>query len=319
MKPLRIIRNSAPIVTLAALLGSPIVSMADVFPLPAPGEDMIGAITTTVAGPEDTLIDVARMNGLGYDEIRAANPAVDAWMPRANSTIVLPKLYLLPAAPREGIVINVAEMRLYYFPKPKAGQPATVETYPVSVGRGDWNTPLVTTRITSKIVDPSWTPPKSIRAEHAENGDPLPSVVKPGPDNPLGKYALRLSLPSYLLHGTNNQYGIGMQVTHGCMRLYDTDIERLYKTVPVGTTVRIVNQRYKAGWHQGVLYFEAHPPLEGPQGAAISKTDMVAALTAATKAAPNYTVDWHQVDLADLEANGVPIAVGPQHSVAIAQ
>lgn len=284
---------------------------ADVFPLPPAGEDMIGAITSIAAGPDDTLIDIARAHDLGYDEIRAANPAVDSWMPRENTTVVLPKYYLLPSGPREGIVINVAEMRMYYFPKPKAGQPAMVETFPVSIGRGDWNTPIVTTRVSGKIVDPTWTPPKSIRAEHAENGDPLPEKIKPGPDNPLGKYALRMTLPSYLIHGTNNEYGIGMQVTHGCMRLYPEDIERLYRNVPIGTPVRIVNQRYKAGWHLGVLYLEAHPPLEGPHGEeARGKTPMVEALTAATKDFPGYAIDWHQVDVTDLESSGIPAAVG---------
>ncbi|MDB6062450.1 MAG: uncharacterized protein JWM78_2553 [Verrucomicrobiaceae bacterium] len=285
-------------------------AQADVFPMPAPGEDMIGAITTVTAGTEDTLIDIARAHDLGYDEIRAANPAVDSWMPRDNTTIVMPKFYLLPAGPREGIVINVAEMRMYYFPKVKPGEPATVETYPVSVGRGDWNTPLVSTRVSGKVVDPSWTPPKSIRAEHAADGDPLPEKIPGGPDNPLGKYALRLSLPSYLIHGTNNQYGIGMQVTHGCMRLYADDIERLYRTVPIGTPVRIINQRYKAGWHQGALYLEVHPPLEGPHGEeARGKTPMVEAITAATKDFPNYAVDWHQVDVTDLESSGIPASV----------
>lgn len=290
---------------------------AEVFPLPPAGEDMIGAIVSITAGPDDTLIDIARANDLGYDEIRAANPGVDAWMPRTDSTVVLPRFYLLPAGPREGIVINVAEMRMYYFPKPKAGQPATVETFPVSIGRGDWNTPLVTTRVASKVVDPVWTPPKSIRAEHAENGDPLPERFEPGPDNPLGKYALRLTLPSYLLHGTNNEYGIGMQVTHGCMRLYAPDIERLYRVVPVGTQVRIVNQRYKAGWHQGVLYLEAHPALEGSHGEDVrGKTPMVEVLTAATKRAPGYPIDWHQVGIIDLESSGIPAPVGSTQSAA---
>ena len=297
---------------LFAVLFAPIHPvLADTFPLPPPGEDIIGGITSVNAGPEDTLIDIARAHDLGYDEIRAANPAVDSWMPHPDTTVVLPKFYLLPAGPRDGIVVNVAEMRMYYFPKPRPGQPAMVETYPVSIGRGDWNTPLVSTRVTGKVVDPSWTPPKSIRAEHAAEGDPLPEKIPGGPDNPLGKYALRLSLPSYLIHGTNNQFGIGMQVTHGCMRLYADDIERLYKTVPIGTPVRIINQRYKAGWHQGMLYLEVHPPLEGPHGDDVrGKTPMVEALTVATKAVPNYPIDWHQADVIDLESSGVPTPVG---------
>ena len=279
--------------------------------MPPAGDDLVGAIVTVQAGPEETLIDIARANGLGYDEIRAANPAVDSWMPREGTTVILPKLYLLPMTPREGIVINVSEMRLYYFPKPKQGQAPTVEIFPVSIGRGDWNTPVVTTRISGKVENPSWTPPKSIKEEHAADGDPLPDFVRAGPDNPLGKYALRMTLPSYLIHGTNKEFGIGMQVTHGCMRLYPEHIERLFRTVPVGTPVRIVNQRYKAGWHNGALYFEVHPPLEGPHSEAErGKTPMVEALTSATKTVPNYPIGWDRVDELDLESTGIPAPVG---------
>ncbi len=288
---------------------------AEVFLLPPPGDDLVGGIVTVAAGPEDTLIDIGRAHDLGYDEIRAANPAVDSWMPRGGTTVILPKLYLLPMAPREGIVINVSEMRLYYYPKPKPGQAATVEVFPVSIGRGDWNTPIVTTRVSAKIVDPVWTPPKSIKAEHAADGDPLPDVFPAGPDNPLGKYALRMTLPSYLIHGTNKEYGIGMQVTHGCMRLYPEDIERLYHTVPIGTPVRILNQRYKAGWHNGMLYLEVHPPLEGSHAdEARGKTPMVEALTSATKAVPSYPISWDRVDELDLESTGIPGPVGASAS-----
>jgi L,D-transpeptidase ErfK/SrfK len=291
------------------------IARAEVFPLPPPGEDLIGAIVSVQAGPEETLIDIARAHGLGYDEIRAANPAVDSWMPREGTTVALPKLYLLPMAPREGIVINVSEMRLYYYPKPKKNEAPTVEIFPVSIGRGDWNTPVVTTRVSAKVVDPTWTPPKSIREEHAADGDPLPEVVRPGPDNPLGKYALRMTLPSYLIHGTNKEYGIGMQVTHGCMRLYPEHIERLYKTVPVGTPVRILNQRYKAGWHNGTLYLEVHPALEGPHAEEErGKTPMVEALTGATKRAPSYPIDWDRVNELDLESTGIPGPVGAMSS-----
>ena len=291
---------------------------AEVFLLPPPGEDMVGEIRVAVASDEDTLIDIARRNDLGYDEIRNANPAVDAWMPRANTQVTLPSRYLLPAGPREGLVINVAEMRLYYFPKPKPGQPATVETFPVSIGRGNWSTPIVTTRISRKVVDPVWYPPKSIRAEHAADGDHLPEVIKAGPDNPLGKYALHMSLPSYLIHGTNKEFGIGMQVTHGCIRMYPEDIERMYKEVPVGTPVRIVNQPYKAGWHQNVLYLEVHPLLDGtPDEAHRDKTPLTNVLVAATRNRPDYPINWEEVQDVDIEARGVPSPVGPTFATAV--
>ena len=285
---------------------------AEIFLLPPPGDDVIGGLRVVPAGEDETLIDLGRRYNYGYEELRAANPSVDSWMLRTDTTVTLPSFYVLPMAPREGIVINVAEMRLYYYPKPKPGQPATVETFPVSIGRGDWKTPIVTTKISGKVKDPSWTPPKSIRAEHAADGDPLPAFVKAGPDNPLGRYALRMTLPSYLIHGTNKQYGIGMQVTHGCMRLYPQDIERLYNEVPVGTPVRIVSQMYKAGWHQGQLYLEVHPPLDGiPIEKLRDTTPMIEALTSATKAVADYPIDWEQVNVQDAERSGLPAPVGP--------
>lgn len=288
------------------------LAQAEIYRLPPPGEDVIGGLRVVPAGEDETLIDVAIRYDFGYDEIRAANPSVDAWMLRPDTLVTLPGFYVLPNAPREGIVINTAEMRLYYYPKPKPGQPATVETFPVSIGRGDWKTPIVTTRISGKVENPSWTPPKSIRAEHAADGDPLPAYVPPGPNNPLGKYALRMTLPSYLIHGTNKQYGIGMQVTHGCMRLYPKDIERLYNIVPVGTPVRIINQTYKAGWYRGQLYMEAHPTLDGtPADKLRDKTPMIQALTAATRSAPDYPIDWEQVHVLDAERSGLPMPVGP--------
>ncbi len=292
---------------------------ADVFPLPPPGDDVIGIMRSVPAYDDATLIDVARRYDFGYDEMRAANPSVDSWLLHPDTVVTLPSRYVLPMTPREGIVINVAEMRLYYFPVPKRGERAMVETYPVSIGRGDWSTPIVTTKITGKVVDPSWTPPKSIRAEHAAEGDPLPEFVPAGPDNPLGKYALRMALPSYLIHGTNKQFGIGMQVTHGCMRMYAQDIERLYRAVPIGTKVRIINQTYKAGWHNGQLYLEVHPTLDGvPLERRRDKTPMIEALTAATKAVANYPIDWQQVGLLDAERSGLPTPVGPVWGAAVA-
>ena len=135
-------------------------------------------------------------------------------------------------------------------------------TFPVGIGRMDWSTPLGVTRVKIKIADPAWYPPASIRDEHTSDGNPLPDKIAPGPDNPLGQYALQLALPGYLIHGTNRPYGVGMRVSHGCVRLYPEDISRLFDAVSVGTPVRIINQPYKAGWYHGVLYFEAHPPLE---------------------------------------------------------
>lgn len=286
---------------------------ATTFSLPQGSDGLIGKEVRINAGRKDTLIDIGRQNGFGYDEISAANPGVDPWMPADGSTVILPHVHILPDAPHEGIVINTAEMRLYYYPKATN----TVETYPVSIGRTDWNTPLVTTRIARKMANPAWYPPASIRKEHLQKGDPLPSVVPPGPDNPLGKYALYLGIPGYLLHGTNNEYGIGMQVTHGCMRLYAPDIERLFQKVPVGTSVRIVNQPYKVGWRDGVLYVEVHSLEEGASAhQQSSPTTLNQLVQQQTKEFVGYPVDWHAVEQARTEATGLPVAVGPKATIA---
>lgn len=287
---------------------------AAIFDLPPPEEWLVGHELMVKARHEDTLVDIGRQHGLGFEEIVNANPGIDTWMPREGTDVVVPRLFLLPDAPREGIVINVAEMRLYFFPKPGKGEAAKVETYPISIGRSDWSTPLVTTRITRKMRDPVWYPPASLKRERLAEGDPpLPDAVHPGPDNPLGQHALYMAIPAYLIHGTNREYGIGMQVTHGCMRLYPEDIERLYETVPVGTTVRILNQPFKAGWHNGALFVEVHPWLEGTPPEQRADTRQLERLVRLRmQDFPDYPVDWHAVEDARIEATGVPVAVGPK-------
>jgi len=161
-------------------------------------------------------------------------------------------------------VVNLPEHRLYYFPKPRKGEEPVVITYPVSIGKMDWRTPLGETRIVSKVKNPPWYPPESVRKEHEERGDPLPKVVPAGPDNPLGNFAMRLGVGSgsYLIHGTNNPVAVGMAVTHGCIRMYPEDVAALFPLVPVGTKVRLVNEPVKAAWVAGQLLIEVHPPVD---------------------------------------------------------
>ena len=298
------------VLLLCLIIVSP--ARAQIFKLPPPSEAVIGTIRYTTSTQANTLLDIARYYDFGYEEIRQANPSVDTWLPGAGTPVVLPMRYILPTAPRKGIVVNVAEMRLYYYPKPKAGRVHVVETFPISIGRGDWRTPLTRTRVTAKTTNPVWHPTASIRAEHAADGDPLPSRIAAGDDNPLGRFALRLGLPEYLIHGTNKAFGIGMQVTHGCIRLYPKDIEQLFYGVPVGTPVRIVNQPYKAGWRNGTLYLEVHPLLEGasPEEQQ-NKTPLVQTLIDATRLHPHYPIDWRKVDELARKQNGIPEAVGP--------
>jgi L,D-transpeptidase ErfK/SrfK len=207
---------------------------------------------------EDTLLDIGRAFDVGYEEIVGANPGVDPWLPGENQRVIVPNRFILPDAPHVGIVINLAEMRLYYYPKPNQYERQKVITHPIGVGREGWTTPLGKTKIIQRIKDPSWTPPASIKAEHIQKGDPLPNVVAAGPNNPLGAYAMRLGMPGYLLHGTNKPYGVGMRVSHGCIRLFPEDIEHLFGIVAVNTPVQILYQPDKAGLLDGELYLEAH-------------------------------------------------------------
>ncbi len=286
---------------------------AQTFILPPDGENIIGSLQFVTARYEDTLIDIARRHNLGFDEIQQANPTVDAWLPGEGTVVLLPTQFILPEAAHEGIVLNIAEMRLYYYPKAKAGEPRKVITYPVSVGRGDWKTPKGLARIIQKQQNPTWTPPESVRKEHAAEGDILPRVVPPGPDNPLGAFAMRLNLPGYLIHGTNKPNGIGMRVTHGCVRLQPDDIKDLYSMVEVGTQVEIVDQPYKTTWKNGVLYFEAHPPSKSDvyEGAnePVNLTEVVRELIAATKDHPNYPLDWDKAQNMAKQRLGIPLPV----------
>ncbi|MDH4107484.1 MAG: L,D-transpeptidase family protein [Gammaproteobacteria bacterium] len=240
----------------------PLAVNAEIYELPPDGSDVIGGVSTILARHDDTLLDIARRHGLGYEDIVRANPDVDVWLPGEGTEVVLPTRYIIPSGPRRGVVLNLAEYRMYYFPEPAAGERAVVMTYPMSIGRMDWATPLGRTRVVAKVRNPAWYPPESVRAEHAAEGDILPRVVPPGPKNPLGARAMRLDIPGYLIHGTNRPDGVGMRVTHGCIRMFPEDIEFLFEQVPVNTPVRIVNEPIKLGWDGENLVMEAHRQLE---------------------------------------------------------
>jgi L,D-transpeptidase ErfK/SrfK len=225
-------------------------------------DDVVGKLQVITAGEDDTLSDIARRFNLGYEEIVSANPGIDPWLPKAGTKIVIPTQFVLPEGPRQGIVINLAAMRLFYFPKTKAGKPQRVITHPVGIGRVEWKTPEGMTRVASKTANPSWIPTPSIRREHAKNGDPLPAVVPPGPDNPMGTHVLKLDWPSYAIHGTDKPPSIGLRGSHGCLRMYPEDIVCIYHDVPVGTPVRVVNQPRLLGWRDNQLYLQAYQVLE---------------------------------------------------------
>ncbi len=270
----------------------------------SPDSGVVGETRVITAEYEDTFVKFARRYNLGFEELKQANPEVDPWLPGEGTQIVLPTQFVLPNAPRRGVIINLPELRLYYFPDGDSGR---VITHPVSIGRMEWGTPLGWSKIVTKTPNPAWYPPESIRQEHAAEGRPLPRVVPPGPDNPLGEYAMRLSIPGYLIHGTNKPSGLGMRVTHGCIRMFPEDIEALFETVPTGTPVQIVNQPYKVGWSERGFYIEAHPPLdEELEDDAWTMTELTRAFVAATEEGQGRGFDWALAERAAQRSRGVP-------------
>jgi len=296
------------LVSAAALITFiPQLLVAATYPINA-NDTVLGEIQVVNAKHEDTFLDIGRAYSVGYEEMVAANPGVDPWLPGAGTRVTIPSRYILPDAPREGIVVSLAEHRLYYFPKPQAGEQPVVVTYPISVGKMDWKTPLGLTRIVDKRTRPIWYPPESVRKEHAADGRPLPKAVPPGPDNPLGDYAMRLAIPggAYLIHGTNRPAGVGMQVTHGCIRMYPEDIEQFFKMVAVNTPVRIIHQPYKMGWRGDQLFMEVHSPLEGQEDRDLfSLTNITRLLVSATQDR-QVAIDWAKAEAAFHRPNGIP-------------
>jgi L,D-transpeptidase ErfK/SrfK len=227
-----------------------------------PKDALIGQLEVTHTTKDDTLVDIARLFDVGYEEISRANPGVDMWLPGTGRKVVLPTAFVLPDVPRQGIVLNIAAMRLYYFPPHKKGEPQLVYTHPIGIGRVGWRTPVGVTKVVRREKNPTWRPPPSILKEHHEEGDDLPAAIGPGPDNPLGDRAFYLGWNGYLIHGTNKPAGVGLRVSHGCIHLFPEDIDALFDKVRLGTPVRVVNEPYVFGWHDGTLYMQAFGSLE---------------------------------------------------------
>ncbi len=296
---------------LGVVLQAPMAARAETYPLPASQDAVIGAVQYVEVGQNDTLLDIGRKYGIGYEEMASANPGVDAWVPGVGRRIVVPSRHVLPDAPREGIVVNAAEHRLYYFPKPKRGEQAVVQTFPVSLGKDDWHTPKGATTIIAKVKSPAWYPPASVRKEHADRGDYLPAVVKPGKDNPLGEFAMRMGFGdgTYLIHGTNNPTGIGMDVTHGCVRMFPEDIEQFFKEVPIGTKVLIVDQPYKMGWSGDELYLESHKPADWDVAQWQKELSNLTRLFVNATRDRQAQIDWMQAEQVFVSGSGVPEAI----------
>jgi L,D-transpeptidase ErfK/SrfK len=277
-------------------------------------DDVVGVMQKTIVGEDDTLPDIARRFNLGYEEIVRANPGVDPWLPGAGREVVLPTRFILPSAPHEGVVINIPAMRLFYFPKRKENEPHVVVTYPIGIGKVGWATPEGTTKILRRTKDPTWTVPVSVREEHRKNGEELPPIVPPGPDNPLGRHSFTLGWPSYLVHGTNKPYGVGMRSSHGCIRLYPEDIEQLFDTVPIGTKLRVVNQPYLLGRIGDDLLLQAYDVLEDDKRdwekshRKLFEKSLSAAVKKTLKDG-KIALDWERFETLVRDPRGIPVSM----------
>ncbi|HNY64784.1 MAG TPA: L,D-transpeptidase family protein [Deltaproteobacteria bacterium] len=268
------------------------------------GSDVIGRLAFVRVEEGDTLPDIARHFSLGVSQISAANPGVDVWVPQDGERVMLPLRFVLPDAPRRGIVINLASMRLFQYRK--NGKSLVVTTYPVGVGTSERPTPTGQMHVARKVVRPTWYVPASIAGDYRKKGDPLPETVPPGPDNPLGEHALYLSKPTYLIHGTNKPASIGLEATNGCLRLYPEDAKRLFESTPVNTPVCIVNQPYLVGMRNGIVYLEVHAPPEAPDTAELEKARVK--LRKLEKKS-GRALDWKRVEQALAEARGIPVPI----------
>jgi L,D-transpeptidase ErfK/SrfK len=296
----------------AISLGHP--ARATVFEMPQDGTAVVGEDQHIKAVYKDTLLDIARRYSLGYEEIIRANPGTDMWLPGEGTDILLPGRRILPPGPREGIVVNLPEHRIYYYPKPKKNEKPVVITYPVSIGRMDWHTPLGETHVSSKVKHPNWYPTESVRKEHEANGDPLPKVVKAGPDNPLGDYAMRLAVGdgTYEIHGTNNPMAVGMAITHGCIRMYPEDVASLFPLIPVGTKVYLVNEPVKVAYVDGELLLEVHPPVDSEGQTTEPNMELLSQILDKALGDTTAAIHWDFARQALQAANGIPVIVGLQ-------
>ena len=279
----------------------------------APADAIVGASRRYKIRQGDTLLDVARWYDLGYNEIVEANPGVDPFIPPVGREVVVPTEWVLPCCTFEGIVVNIPEMRLYYFrPDPDHAGKTLVHTYPVGLGRDDRRTPRGRFRVVTKTVNPAWYVPESIRREHLEQrGDGRRVIPGGAPDNPLGRYRLQLSRRLYGIHGTDVPWGVGMQVTHGCVRLYPEDIERLFPLVPVGTPVEFTYQPVKVGTRGGGVYVEVHRDIYR-----FSRSLAAASRAALARQKLDGQIERRRLQEALDRAAGVPVRVSPGEALA---
>lgn len=274
-----------------------------------PTTDVVGEMQITFAKYEDSFITLADKYNVGFEELVQANPHLDPWIPGEKALVIIPSRYVLPPRPtRKGIIINLAELRLYYF----TPDGSKVYTYPIGIGRMemDWKTPLGQLSIIQKQENANWYVPQSIKEEARLEGRTLPDFIPPGPDNPMGKHKMRLSNPSYLIHGTNKEAGIGRRVSHGCINMFNDDVEELYKMMPIGTPVSITHQPYKVGWKDQYLWLEAHNILEDYENDGDYSFDALKIVTQHAVNNVSVNIDWQLTQKYYRSTLGVPEVIG---------
>ena len=270
--------------------------------MPSPGSNMVGTLqAVTIANPNTTLLDIARRFDLGYHEITEANPAVSPWTPSLGTKIIIPTQFILPPGPYEGIVINIPQRRLFYFVQQSDDELPKVITFPISISRAGWKTPLGKTRLVAKHRDPAWIVPATIHKEHVRDGETdFPTYFPPGPDNPMGMLALQTGFSQIFIHGTNRPWGVGMRTSHGCLHLYPEDAAYLFPRVPPGTPIRIINQPTTVGIQDDVLYMSSGEPVSEYANKQSPANRAVAALfpythKKAAKTVVHREIDWQRV------------------------
>ncbi len=302
------------ILLLAGVVGSLLAARAQaaVFTLPPDGGSLIGKDRQVQSKASDTLLGIARKYSVGYWEIQEANPKVNMWLPGQGTPVTIPGRFIVPPVPHAGIVVNLPQHRLFYFPAPRRHEQPIVITYPVSPGEKGWATPVGITRIIRKVPHPVWIPTPSILKAHEEEGDPIPRIYPAGPDNPMGEWALETTLSNgeIYIHGTNNPMAIGMAVTHGCVRLYPEDIAALFPIVPVGTRVNIVSDPILATLQDGKLYLEIHPPAGSDHRPAKPDYQKISRILDAAIGKSQVAVDWGKLRHVATQANGIPQLIG---------
>lgn len=297
---------------LSVLLGFCLSARAAMYVIPGPGNDIIGRTRLVEAKAGERLGEIGMRTGTGYYAMQAANPDIDPYKHLSEgSKVVIPNEFILPPGPRTGIVINLPEFRLYYY---LPGQ-NIVMTFPIGIGRdggfesGGWGTPVGMTKVIKKTAFPTWHPTQHVRDYAASQGTPIPAEFPPGPDNPLGEYAMYLGWPAILIHGTNSPAFIGTRASAGCIRMMPEAIKALFQAVPVGTTVRVINQPFKAGWRNRQLYVEAHLPLDEEQGVYNETLSSLVSIVAQETQGHEVAVSWSAVRSTAAQTTGIPQVV----------